>query len=100
MRQRRRLLAMLVAFGTPRSVLNWSMLWQTAVPMLLGLTLAIPAGAGLGALLLQIVNEPVSVNWTVVAGICGVAGGVVLLVTAVSLPALRRLMDPEGLRTE
>ncbi|GAA4620896.1 ABC transporter permease [Actinoallomurus vinaceus] len=100
MRQRRRLLAMLVAFGTPRSVLNWSMLWQTAVPMLLGLMLAIPAGAGLGALLLQIVNEPVSVNWGVVAGICGVAGGVVLLVTALSLPALRRLMDPEGLRTE
>ncbi|WP_460335857.1 ABC transporter permease [Actinoallomurus acanthiterrae] len=100
LRQRRRLLAMLVAFGTPRSVLSRSVLWQTAVPMLLGLVLAIPAGAGLGALLLQIVNEPVSVNWTVVAGISGVAGGVVLLVTALTLPALRRLMDPEGLRTE
>ncbi|MEV5706707.1 ABC transporter permease [Actinoallomurus sp. NPDC052274] len=100
MKERRRLLAMLVAFGTRRSVLNRSVLWQTTVPMLLGLLLAIPAGTGLGALLLKIAEEPVSINWTAVAGICGVAAGVVLLVTALSLPTVRRLMDPEGLRTE
>ncbi|MCO5999164.1 ABC transporter permease [Actinoallomurus rhizosphaericola] len=100
MKQRRRLLAMLVAFGTRRSVLNWSVLWQTTVPMVLGVLLAVPAGTGIGALLLKISEKPVSINWAAVTGICGAAAGVVLLVTALSLPTVRRLMDPEGLRTE
>lgn len=100
MRERRRLLAMLVAFGTRRSILNRSVLWQTALPMLLGLSLAVPAGAGLGALLLKMAEKAVSVQWGAIAGICGTAAAVVLLVTALSLPTVRRLMDPEGLRTE
>ena len=37
LRERRRLLAVLVAFGTRRSTLSWSVLWQSAVPVALGL---------------------------------------------------------------
>ena len=33
LRERRRLLAVLVAFGTRRSTLGWSLLWQSAVPV-------------------------------------------------------------------
>ena len=37
LRERRRLLAVLVAFGTRRSTLSWSILWQSAVPVAFGL---------------------------------------------------------------
>ena len=57
LRDRRRLLAILVAFGTRRSTIAWSILWQAAVPILLGLALAVIAGITLGAVLLQMVGE-------------------------------------------
>jgi hypothetical protein len=47
--------------------------------------------------LLEIVSEPVYVD---VAAIAGAGAGVVVLVTVLTLPALWRLMRPEGLRTE
>ena len=40
-RDRRRLLAVLAAFGTRRATLGWSVLYQTAVPVALGLALAV-----------------------------------------------------------
>ena len=46
LRERRRLLAVLVAFGTRRSTLSWSLLWQSAVPVGLGLVVALPPGSG------------------------------------------------------
>jgi hypothetical protein len=100
LRERQRLLAALVAFGTRRSTLSWSVLWQSAVPMLIGLALAIVAGTGLGAMLLTVVGRPIRFDWLSVAGISGAAAVVVLLVTALSLPALWKLIRPEGLRTE
>jgi hypothetical protein len=100
LRERRRPLAVLVAFGTRRATLGWSVLWQTAVPVGLGLGLAVVAGAGLGAVLLAMVDAPVRFDWPSMAGIAGAAAAVVLLVTALSLPALWRLMRPEALRTE
>jgi ABC-type antimicrobial peptide transport system permease subunit len=100
LQERRRLLAVLVAFGTRRSTLGWSVLWQTAVPVLLGLGLAVVVGGGLGAVLLAMVSEPVRFDWLSVAGIAGTGAAVVVLVTALSLPALWRLMRPEALRTE
>ncbi|MEV4756761.1 ABC transporter permease [Micromonospora sp. NPDC049559] len=100
LRERRRLLAVLVAFGTRRSTMTWSVLWQTAVPVLLGLVLAIVTGSALGAVLLRLVETPIRLNWTGIATMSGAAAGVVLGVTAFSLPVLWRLMRPDGLRTE
>lgn len=100
LRERRRMLAVLVAFGTRRSTLSWSVLWQTAVPVLLGLVLAIVLGTVLGGTLLAMVNRPVRLDWSSIAGMSGLATAVVLAVTAFSMPALWRLLRPSGLRTE
>ena len=100
LRERRRVLASLVAFGTRRRTLAWSIVWQTVVPVALGLVLAVVAGLTVGAVLLKIVNEPVTVDWSVIALVSGLAALVVLAVTALSLPPLFRFMRADGLRTE
>jgi predicted lysophospholipase L1 biosynthesis ABC-type transport system permease subunit len=100
LRERRRLLAVLTAFGTRRGTLTASVLWQTAVPVFLGLLLAVVGGVLLGAVLLRMTSEPVSFAWAQIGEIAGVAAAVVLLVTVLSMPALWRLMRPEGMRTE
>jgi len=100
LRERRRLLAMLDAFGTPRRALGWAVVWQHLVPVLLGLVLAVAAGVGLGAVLLGMVGRDLVVSWWTVAGASAAGAGVVLLVAAAGLPALWRLMRADGLRTE
>ncbi|MET9518682.1 FtsX-like permease family protein [Streptomyces sp. NPDC002994] len=100
LRDRKRLLSSLVAFGTRRTTLSWSVLWQAAVPVVLGLALATVVGLALGAVLLKMVARRVSVDWFSVVAMSGIGAGVVLLVTALSLPPLWRLMRPDGLRTE
>lgn len=100
LRDRRRLLAALVAVGARRRTLSWSVLIQPAIPVALGVTLSIAAGVGLGAILLEIVSEPVHVDLGAIAVMAGAGAGVVVLVTVLTLPALWRLMRPEGLRTE
>ena len=99
-RERRRLLAVLVAFGTRRSTLSWSVLWQSAVPVALGLGIAVATGIALGSVLLRILGATVQIAWADVAAMAGVGVVVVLLVTGASLPVLWRTMRPEGLRTE
>ncbi|WP_369221336.1 FtsX-like permease family protein [Streptomyces sp. R39] len=100
LRERRRLLAVLVAFGTRRSVLGLSVLWQTAVPVVLGLAIAVVGGLGLGAALLQMVHATFHVDWASVGAMAGVGGAVILAVTLLAMPALWRMMRPDGLRTE
>ncbi|MGP4088675.1 ABC transporter permease [Streptomyces sp. KR55] len=100
LRERRKLLSALVAFGTRRRTLSLSVLWQTAIPIVLGLTLASVVGLTLGVVLLKMTATPVSVDWASVLAMTGIGAGVVLLVTLLSLPPLLRLMRPEGLRTE
>jgi hypothetical protein len=100
LRERRRLLAVLTAFGTRRGTLTASVLWQTAVPVFLGLALAVAGGVLLGAVLLRMTSEPIAFAWAQIGEIAGVAAAVVLLVTVLSMPALWRLMRPEGMRTE
>ena len=68
LRERRRLLAVLVAFGTRRSTLSWSLLWQSAVPVGLGLAVAVLTGLGLGAVLLRLVGTGFHVAWLDVLG--------------------------------
>ncbi|MFD0354987.1 FtsX-like permease family protein [Streptomyces sp. NPDC127110] len=100
LRDRRRLLSALAAFGTRRSTLGLSVLWQTALPVALGLVLAAGAGTGLGAVLMVMVHVPVRVDWTSVLSLTGAGAGLVAAVTLLSLPPLLRMTRPDGLRTE
>ncbi|MFR9724304.1 FtsX-like permease family protein [Streptomyces sp. MS19] len=99
LRERRRLLSVLVAFGTRRGTLGVSVLWQSAVPVVLGLLLASLVGTGLGAILLAMVDLPVG-SWFFFWPMAGAGAGVIALVTLASLPPLWRMMRPDGLRTE
>ncbi|MTD46021.1 FtsX-like permease family protein [Conexibacter sp. W3-3-2] len=100
LRERRRPLAVLAAFGTRRRVLAWSVLLQAAVPVTLGLAVAVGTGIGLGWMLLRVGGASFVMDWGAVAGMTGIGAAVVLLVTALTLPALLRLTAPSGLRTE
>jgi ABC-type antimicrobial peptide transport system permease subunit len=100
LRERRKLLSALVAFGTRRRTLGLSVLWQTAIPIALGLLLASAVGLALGTVLLKMTATAVSVDWASVAAMTGIGAGVVLVVTLLSLPPLLRLVRPDGLRTE
>ncbi|MFD3521820.1 FtsX-like permease family protein [Streptomyces sp. NPDC058653] len=99
LRERRRLLSVLVAFGTRRATLAWSVLWQTAVPVVLGTGLAIAGGLVLGGFMLGIIGKSTG-DWWVFVPYALVGASVILLVTLASLPPLWRMMRPEGLRTE
>ncbi|MGW5305867.1 ABC transporter permease [Streptomyces griseoluteus] len=100
LRERRKLLSALVAFGTRRRTLGLSVLWQAALPITLGLLLATAVGMGLGAVLLRMSAAEVTVVWPDVLALTGVGAGVVLAVTLLTLPPLLRMTRPDGLRTE
>ncbi|MFK0020643.1 ABC transporter permease [Streptomyces sp. NPDC090798] len=100
LRERKKLLSALVAFGTRRRTLSLSVLWQTAIPIGLGLALASTVGLTLGSVLLKMTGSSVRLDWMSVLSMAGIGAGVVLLVTLLSLPPLLRLMRPDGLRTE
>ncbi|MFE5656636.1 FtsX-like permease family protein [Streptomyces sp. NPDC056517] len=99
LRDRKRLLSSLVAFGTRRSTLSWSVLWQTAVPIVLGLVLAVAGGTGLGVVLLKMGGQQVQ-DWWVFLPVVGIGLGLIAAVTLLSMPVLWRLMRADGLRTE
>ncbi|WP_413752829.1 ABC transporter permease [Streptomyces sp. R-74717] len=99
LRERKRLLSVLVAFGTRRSTLGWSVLWQTAVPVVIGLVVAVAGGLGLGAVMIWMIAKKVT-DWWLFLPMTGAGAALILLVTLVSLPSLWRLMRPDGLRTE
>lgn len=100
LRERRKLLSALVAFGTRRRTLSLSVLWQTAIPIGLGLVLATVVGLTLGAVLLKMSATAIRIDWSSVLAMTGIGAGVVLAVTLLSLPPLLRMMRPDGLRTE
>ncbi|ANS67642.1 integral membrane protein [Streptomyces lincolnensis] len=100
LRERKKLLSALVAFGTRRRTLSLSVLWQTAIPIALGLLLSVVVGLTLGTVLLRMTGTSVRVDWPSVLSMTGVGAAVVLVVTLLSLPPLLRLMRPDGLRTE
>ncbi|MER5641456.1 FtsX-like permease family protein [Kitasatospora sp. NPDC002227] len=100
LRERRRSLAVLAAFGTRRRTLGAALLWQVLLPVVLGLALAVGAGAGLASVLLRSAGLPVVLDWGQ-AGVMAAAGlGAVLALTALSLPVLRRATRAAGLRHE
>ncbi|MFE7583942.1 FtsX-like permease family protein [Streptomyces gardneri] len=99
LKDRKRLLSSLVAFGTRRSTLSWSVLWQTAVPIVLGLVLAVAGGLGLGVVLLKMGGQQVQ-DWWAFLPVVGIGLALIAAVTLLSMPVLWRLMRADGLRTE
>ena len=99
-RERKRVHAVLTAFGTRRRTLVASVLWQTALPVLLGIALATVVGMALGALVLRVAGLPVAFVPTDILIIAGAGVGVAVLTTLLALPSLLRTMRPEGLRWE
>ncbi|MGW4230577.1 ABC transporter permease [Streptomyces sp. NPDC004980] len=99
LRERKRLLSVLVAFGTRRVTLAWSVLWQTAVPVVIGLLVATAGGLGLGAVMTWMLAKTVT-QWWLFLPMAGGGAVLVVAVTLLSLPLLWRVMRPDGLRTE
>jgi ABC-type antimicrobial peptide transport system permease subunit len=77
LRERKKLLSTLVAFGTRRRTLSLSVLWQTALPVGLGLALATTVGVTLGSVLLKMTRTPVTMDWASVLTMTGVGAAVV-----------------------
>ncbi|GAA1981297.1 FtsX-like permease family protein [Amycolatopsis minnesotensis] len=98
--ERRRPLAALSAAGVPLGVLARGSLWQTAIPVVVGVVLAVAAGLGLTAPILRLANLPMVVDGGVLAGLAGAAVLAVLLVTALTLPLLRQVTRLDALRAE
>ncbi|MGW7271203.1 FtsX-like permease family protein [Streptomyces sp. NPDC054864] len=99
LRERKRLLAALTAFGTRRASMAWSILWQTAIPVAIGLVLAVAGGLGLGWVMVRMIDKTVT-DWWLFAPLTAAGAALVAVVTLLSLPPLWRMMRPDGLRTE
>jgi hypothetical protein len=99
-RERRRPLAVLAASGVPRRTLAGSLLWQNTIPVVVAVLVAVATGLGVGALLIQIMDGPITFDWPSVGLLAGASVLVVLLATALTLPALIRATRPTGLRAE
>ncbi|MFI6849674.1 ABC transporter permease [Kitasatospora sp. NBC_00085] len=99
-REQRRILGVLYAFGTRRRVLGLSVLWQTLLPMALGLALATVGGLLMGPMLQYTAGLAFALDWASTLAMAGIAACAVLLTTLLGLPKLLRLMRPNALRYE
>jgi ABC-type lipoprotein release transport system permease subunit len=99
-RERRRQLAILAASGVPRGVLGRSLMWQVALPIGLGVAVAVITGVGLGALMMRLTHERLTIDWAGVALLGGGAIALCLLVSAMTMPFLRSATRLTSLRTE
>jgi len=100
MSERRRVHAALNAVGTPRSVLSWSLLLGSAIPVALGVVLAVVIGTALGALLLAVASTTIRFDLAGVITTAALAAAMVLAVTAAMLPGLGHSMRADGLWSE
>ncbi|SFB36479.1 FtsX-like permease family protein [Amycolatopsis marina] len=98
--ERRRALAALSASGVPISVLAKASLWQTAVPVLVGVTLAVVSGIALTAPILRLAEVSMVLDAGLIAVLSAAAVGAVLLVTLLTMPLLRQVTKLDGLRAE
>jgi hypothetical protein len=99
-RERRRPLALLAASGVPRGVLARSLLWQVALPIVLGVGIALVTGVSMAALVVDMVEESLSIDWPGVTILCVGALALSLLVSAMTLPFLRSATRLSTVRTE
>jgi hypothetical protein len=100
MRERRKVIAALSATGVPTSTLARSLLWQTAIPMLLAVSLSVATGIVLAALVFRLTHDPFTMDWSNVGLMSAAAVVLVLLVTALTLPSLRSATRLTALRSE
>jgi hypothetical protein len=100
LRERRRALAVLAAFGTRRATIAWSMFWQAAIPVAGGLLLAVAVGIALGAMLSAVVDLSPQFDWGAIGLMLAAGAAVIVMVTALTLPTLTKMMRPEALRVE
>ncbi|MEU6133163.1 FtsX-like permease family protein [Saccharopolyspora sp. NPDC047091] len=98
--ERTRPMAVLGAVGAERSTLVWSAFLQNAVPMLLATAIAVPAGYGLGALIYATDGDLPALDLPGAAAVVGFAAVSVLVVTALTAPALTKAMNTTGLHAE
>ncbi|GAA3358864.1 FtsX-like permease family protein [Saccharopolyspora gregorii] len=99
--ERARPMAVLGAVGAKRSTLVWSAFLQNAVPMLLALVPAVPIGYATGTLALASQSELlIAPDLPGMAAVLAFAAVSVLVVTALTAPALSKAMSPDGLHTE
>jgi ABC-type antimicrobial peptide transport system permease subunit len=99
-RERRRPLAVLAASGVPQGVLARSLLWQVALPIALGVLVAVLTGVGLAGLLVRLSSDPLAIDWLGVGLLSLAAAALSVLVTAMTLPFLRSATRLTSLRTE
>jgi hypothetical protein len=100
LQERRRVLAVLGAFGTKRTTLALSIFFQAAIPMVLGIALSLTIGAALGSAIVSLARVPITFNPSDTALMFGAGAIVVCFITLLSLPAITRLTRADGLRTE
>ncbi|MBP2322271.1 hypothetical protein JOF56_002656 [Kibdelosporangium banguiense] len=99
-RERRRSIAALSATGVPLGTLVRSLLWQNAIPMVIAIAIAVASGLGVAALVSRLTGSDFATDWTTVGLMSVTAGVLILLVTALTLPALRSATRLTALRTE
>ncbi|MEV6240144.1 FtsX-like permease family protein [Lentzea sp. NPDC051838] len=99
-RERRRPLAVMAASGVPRGTLARSLLWQNAIPLVISTIVSVGTGILLGVLVTRVFGSEVAYDWAGIGIVTGISVGLVVLVTALTLPSLRRATGALGLRTE
>ncbi len=98
--ERRRPLAALSAAGVPIGVLARGSLWQTAIPVVVGVVLAVAAGLGLTAPILRLADRPMTIDVPALLALAGSTVAAVLLVTGLTMPLLRQVTRLDTLRSE
>ncbi|WP_434452473.1 FtsX-like permease family protein [Lentzea sp. E54] len=99
-RERRRPLAVMAAGGVPRGTLARSLLWQNGIPLVISTVVSVATGILLGVLVTRVFGTEVAFDWTGIGIVTAISVGLVVLVTALTLPSLRRATGALGLRTE
>ncbi|WP_185845849.1 ABC transporter permease [Kibdelosporangium aridum] len=99
-RERRRSIAALSATGVQLSTLVRSVLWQTAIPMLIAIAAALATGVSFAAIASWVMRNPFTMDWTTIGLLTATTATLIVLVTALTLPALRSATRLTTLRTE
>ncbi|MEV5383669.1 FtsX-like permease family protein [Streptomyces sp. NPDC052721] len=100
LRDQKRVMAMLIAVGTRRRTLSGSVLWQTALPVAIGMLVAGLVGTALGGTLLHLVGRTMVFDWVSMLAMTGIGAVSVLLVTLLTLPTLGQVTRVEAIRHE